>query len=529
MSAVRWRICLLLFFATTINYLDRQLFALLVPFFENDLRLGPVDLALINVSFLLAYGFGMVFVGRWIDRVGVRKGLGASFLVWNIASAAHAAISSIGGFIGIRFALGLGESGNFPSAVRTVSEWFPAKERALATGWFNSGSNIGAILAPLLAVRIAEAFGWRACFLSLGGVGIVWLLFWMRLYRSPAEHPRVTPEELAYIRQDQEPEQERLGILQIFGMRPVYAVAVAKFLTDAPWWFYLTWLPKFLVDEFKLSTLFMSIAIPVVFLVADVGAVGGGWISSRLIAQGRQVGTARKLAMLVCALCAAPVMLVGPLVKIPSVAGVPSVYIAIAILSLAAAAHQGWSSNLYTIVSDTLPKPAVATTVGIKTAFGVVGGALFQLYVGNSVANGSYTGPFTLAGCLYLAGLGALHLILPKVEKVQPRKTVSPFTVALGAAALLSAVAALQFALNRPKYVSLAAYESLRQTELHATASPVEGPTAKVGWMDARWMIWTTEDGAKAELVKFDRDNRPLIDSKGDQAKGYVGPPAPKP
>lgn len=527
MTRTRWTICALLFFATTINYLDRQLFSLLVPFFENELRLGPTDLALINVSFLLAYGFGMVFVGRWIDRVGTRKGLSATFLLWNVASAAHAFVGSFGGFAAIRFLLGVGEAGNFPSAVRTVAEWFPKRERALATGLFNCGSNVGAILAPLLAVRIAEAYGWRACFLVLGGVGVVWIFFWTRLYRRPEEHPKVSPEELAHIRSDAKESTEPLGVSEVFGMRPVYAVAMAKFFTDAPWWFYLTWLPKFLVGEFKLTPTFMAYAIPVVFIVADVGAIGGGWLSSKLIASGRSVGTSRKLAMLACALAAVPVMAVGQLVDVPAVAGIPSVYVAVALLSLAAAAHQGWSSNLYTLVSDTLPRPAMATVVGIKTAFGVVGGAIFQIFVGRSLTlTGSYAVPFFLAGGLYLVGLLVLHLLLPRVEPVVPRRRVPKAAIVAGGVAMLASIAALQFALNRPPYASVAEYHATRPAQLNATGAPIEGPAAHVGWMDARWYLWQTAQGTKAELVKFDRDGRPIVESRGAAAKGYMGPSA---
>ncbi|WP_437679258.1 MFS transporter [Sorangium sp. So ce131] len=527
MTRTRWTVCALLFFATTINYLDRQLFSLLVPFFENDLRLGPTDLALINVSFLLAYGFGMVFVGRWIDRVGTRKGLSATFLLWNVASAAHAFVGSFGGFAAIRFLLGVGEAGNFPSAVRTVAEWFPKKERALATGLFNCGSNVGAILAPLLAVRIAEAYGWRACFLTLGGVGVVWIAFWMRFYRRPEEHPKVSPEELAHIRSDAKESTEALGVGEVFGMRPVYAVAMAKFFTDAPWWFYLTWLPKFLVGEFKLTPTFMAYAIPVVFIVADIGAIGGGWISSRLIASGRSVGASRKLAMLACALAAVPVMAVGQLVDVPSVAGIPSVYVAVAILSLAAAAHQGWSSNLYTLVSDTLPRPAMATVVGIKTAFGVVGGALFQIFVARSLTlTGSYALPFLLAGSLYLVGLLVLHLLLPRVEPVVPKRRVPQAVIVAGGLAMLAGIAATQFTLNRPPYGSVADYRATRTAQLSATGAPTEGPAARVGWMDARWYLWPTAKGTKAELVKFDRDGRPIVETRGAGAKGYTGPSA---
>lgn len=527
MTKVRWSICGLLFFATTINYLDRQTFSILVPFFENDLRLGPVDLALINVSFLLAYGFGMPFAGRWIDRIGVRKGLGSSFLLWNLASMGHALVASLGGFVAIRFLLGVGESGNFPASVRTVSEWFPRRERALAVGWFNAGSNVGAILAPVLAVAIAQAYGWRACFFGLGAVGLVWWFFWRRLYQKPSEHPLVSAEELAYITQDPDESVETVSLDQLFGMKPIYALGFAKFLTDAPWWFYLTWLPKFLTDEFHLSTAFMAFSLPVVFIVADLGSVGGGWLSSWLLSRGASVGRARKLAMLTCALAAVPVMLVGSLVAKSSAVGLPAIYPALAILSLAAAAHQGWSSNLYALVSDTLPRPAVATAVGVNTAFGVTGGALFQIFVGNSVAGGSYTLPFVVAGSLYLVGLLVLQLMLPQVTMNQSKGRVSMGWVALGGVALIGAVIAFQVVLNKPKYVSLADYETKRGVELKAVQQPISGPTAKVGWMDARWISWKTPAGQKVELVKMDRDGRPSLEPKGQKAKGYQGPTFP--
>lgn len=529
MTRVRWTICALLFFATTINYLDRQLFSLLVPFFEDDLRLGPTDLALINVSFLLAYGFGMVFVGRLIDRIGVRKGLGSSFLLWNLASIGHALVGSLGGFAAIRFLLGLGESGNFPAAVKTVAEWFPKKERALATGWFNCGSNVGAILAPLLAVGVAQSLGWRMCFLLLGGMGVVWIVFWNLLYRAPEAHPKLSEGELAYIRSDPPEAVERVTYPQLFGMRPMVAVAVAKFFSDAPWWFYLTWLPKFLTDQFHLKPIFMAYAIPVVFVAADLGAIGGGWLSCRLLRSGRSVGAARKTAMLVCALAALPVVLVGQLVGRPDVAGIPSVYFAVAILALAASAHQGWSSNLYTLVSDTLPKSAIAMAVGVATACAVVGAAAFQLFVGRSVqVTGSYTGPFLLAGCLYLVALLALHLILPKVEPAVPRKQVPLPLIALGGLCALAALAGLQFSLDRPRYASLADYERLRSAEIQAAGAPVEGPSARVGWMSARWMLWRTAKGPKAELVKFDQAGRPFVEAKGASAAKYAGPPPPR-
>jgi MFS transporter, ACS family, hexuronate transporter len=526
MSRVRWTICTLLFFATTVNYVDRQLYSILVPFFENDLRLGPTDLALINVSFLLAYGFGMIFVGRFIDRVGTRFGLSASFLLWNVASIGHALITSLTGFMGIRFLLGLGEAGNFPAAIKTVAEWFPKKERAYATGWFNSGSNIGAVLASLLGVALAQEVGWRNCFLILGGVGSVWIFFWLRIYRSPELHPKVSAEELAHIQSDPPDEPEPVTYGQLFRMRPVWAIAVASFFTDAPWWFYLTWLPKFLVDGYKLDPKFMGIAVPIVFVAADLGSIGGGWISSRLISMGRSIGSARKTAMLICALCAVPVSLVGAMVDIPSILGIPTIYFALVIMSLAASAHQGWSCNLFTLISDTLPRKAVAMTVGIKTAFAVVGSAFFQLFVGRAVQlTGSYLFPFMLAGSLYLVGLLAVHLIMPVVEPTRPGKAVSLVAVVGVGLALLAGLVGTQAILNKPPYLSLSDYMTLRRTELKSDSAPVEGPSAKVGWMTARWYLWRpVGKPAKLELVKFDRSERPIVEGKGTAAAQYKGP-----
>ncbi len=524
----RWTICALLFFATTINYLDRQLFANLVPFFQDDLRMGPTDLAIINVSFLLSYGIGMIFVGRFVDRVGTRKGLSVTFLVWNLASMGHALVGSIAGFTGIRALLGVGEAGNFPAAVKTVSEWFPKKERALATGWFNCGSNVGAVITPPLTVLLAATLGWRACFLILGGVGIVWLFFWQRMYRRPEDHPKVSPSELAYIRSDPPEPTEAVSYAALFRYRPLYGVSAAKFFTDAPWWFYLTWMPKFLVDEFDLSPAIMATALVAIYLFADVGAIFGGWLSSRLIKRGASVTAGRKLAMLVCALGAVPVIFVGRLVDTPTVGPIPSAWFAVAAIALAAAAHQGWSSNVYTVVSDALPRSAVAMAVGVITAFGVIGASLFQFLVGRSVAlTGSYALPFLLAGTLYLVGLAAMHVILPRLEPGVPREPRNPrLTVAAVWAVGLAVVLALglvQYLLNKPPYDSERDYFAKRAGELKA-ASYLAGPPAKVGWMDARWIGWRTPDGVKPELIKFDRDARPVIDPKGVATTKYEGP-----
>lgn len=521
MTRYRWTICGLLFAATTVNYLDRQLFSQLIPFFEDDLKLGPIDLALINISFLLFYGLGMMFVGRFVDLMGTKKGFGIAFLVWSAASALHGLANSLSSLIFFRASLGLGESANFPASVKTVADWFPKKERATATGWFNSGSNIGAVLAPLLAVGIAQSHtgGWRTCFIVLGIVGGLWIFFWKRYYFDLDDHPKVSEEEKAHIRSDVEVSNDPVSYGELFGMKPVYAASIAKFFSDAPWWFYITWLPKFLVDEFKLSMSAVLLTVPV-FIIADIGAVGGGWLSSHFLKRGDEVGKARKKAMLICALSVLPVCVVGSLSKTPSVLGIPSVVIAVTLVSIAAAAHQGWSSNLFTVISDTLPKQAVARTVGITTCFGVFGAAMFQVYVGKAAAAQDYAGPFMVASVLYLFGLLGLHLLLPKFEQTKPKRKVSLVAVSAVAVAMVAGILFFQFELNKPKYASLDDYLAKRAAELKVNGKPLTGSNAKVGWMEAQWYEWPN---GKRELVKFDTAKRPIIESKGSEAKKYVG------
>lgn len=523
-TRVRWTVCALLFFATTINYLDRQLFSNLVPYLEDDLRLGPVDLSLINVSFLLSYGLGMLFVGRLIDTIGTKKGLGVSFLLWNVSAMLHGLVGGFGGLAVVRASLGITEAANYPACVKTVGEWFPKRERATANGWFNAGSNIGAVLAPLLAISLAEAVGWKACFFILGGAGLTWIFFWRKLYHAPNDHPSVSQEELDYIRQDGEVETEKMSYSTLLGLRPVYAIALAKCLSESPWWFYLTWLPKFLADEFHLNATFMRIAIPVVYLIADFGAVGGGWFSSRLIQKGTDPGKARKTAMLACALCAVPVMSVGSLIQAKEVAGIPAVAIVVFLVAIAASAHQGWSSNLYTLISDTVPKSGVAMTVGIATAAGVTGASVFQVFVGKSVElTGSYSICFIIAGGLYLLALLALQLLLPKVEMNQPNKRVSPALIGAIAASLVAVLLLLQTQLTKPPFQTQQDYEA-KIASKGGTSKQVTG--AQVGWMRASWFK-VSEPGKpdRFELVKFDDAGRPVIEKKPiKDLKKYKGP-----
>jgi ACS family hexuronate transporter-like MFS transporter len=521
LSGFRWTVCALIFFAMTVNYMDRQVFSILVPFFEDDLKLGPTDLALINVSFILPYGCAMIFVGRFIDRVGVKRGLSTTYLLWNIASMAHAAVRSLGAFVGVRFLLGVGECGMYPSAIKTTTDWFPIKERALANGIVNAGANCGAILAPLLGVYLATRYGWRYCFVLTGLMGLVWMVFWRKMYREPENHPKVDPTELAYIRQDHEPNEPPITYSQLFGIPAIYTLSVAKALSDAPWWFYLTWMPKFLIDQFHVSAGFMAFAIPVIYIVADLGSIAGGAISSRLISRGLPVGTSRKIAMLICAVAVTPVMAVGFLVDHAPLFGVPAVFWAVGITALAAGAHQGWSSNLFTLISDTTPKNATAVAVGAINGFAMIGASAMQFFVGGYVqATSSYTLVFVVAGALYLIALAVIQITMPTVKKSDTKRRASMPLVCAGAVCVLAALGFLQYKMNQPPYKSMADYLALRGSQLHVGRAPLEGPEAHVGWMDAHWFKW----GTKIELVKMDTHGQPFVESKGVKAARYKGP-----
>lgn len=524
MTRYRWWIVVLLFFSTTINYMDRQLFANLIPYFEDELRIGPMDLAYINVALLLSYGLGMMFVGRFVDRVGVKRGLAITFLVWNLAAMGHAFIGAVSGFVLIRIFLGLGEAGNFPSAIKAVAEWFPQRERALATGWFNCGSNIGAVLTPILVPIVASHFGWRAAFGLLGGVGIVWLIFWLVMYRKPEDHPRVSPAELEHIRSDVPEPTERVSVLTLLSQPQVYGTSMARFFTEAPWWFYLTWMPKILTDRFGLSESGRMWSLVTVYLIADFGAIGGGWLSSWLLKRGYSVNRARKTALFVAACGPVPVIATIFAPSIPS-----SAWLVVPLFALAASSHQAWSSNIYTVVSDTLPRQAVATTIGINMAFGAVGSALFQFLIAQwLIKTGNYALPFVMSGSLYLVGLLVMHLIMPRLEPATidtvKRPGVRPWHIATALAALVAVLITMQVLLNQPAYLDTEAYYAKRPTQLSAV-NHVDGPTVKVGWQDARWVGWKLANGqTKWDLIKFDRYGIPTIEGKGAEAKKYVGP-----
>ncbi|HVR41576.1 MAG TPA: MFS transporter [Thermoanaerobaculia bacterium] len=410
---VRWVVCALLFFATTINYVDRSVMGLLAPMLRNEIGWSDSGYGMISASFTLAYAIGFLFSGWFIDRVGTRAGYAIFLIVWSLAAAGHALAATAFGFGLARFALGLGESGNFPAAIKTVAEWFPRRERAFATGIFNAGSNVGAIVAPLVVPWLTITWSWRVAFAATGLVGLVWVFFWWPLYRKPAEHPTLTPAERAYIESDPPEPPIAIAWSKLLQHRQTWAFAVGKFLTDAIWWFYLFWFPLFMADTFKFDLKSIGLPLVTVYLLADVGSVGGGWLSSHLLKRGWTPNAARKTAMLVCAI------LILPVAMAPRV---DSAWLAVWLVGIAAAAHQGFSANIFTITSDMFPKPAVGSVVGIGGFAGAMGGFIMNLGAGWFRENqGSYVTMFTIAGVVYLVALAAIHTLAPRLEPVRLR------------------------------------------------------------------------------------------------------------
>ena len=413
-GSVRWRICALLFWATTLNYIDRQVLGVLAPSLGHALGWTQVDYGYIVTSFQVAYAIGLMFSGAVIDRLGTRIGYALAIGVWSLAAASHALARTVIAFAAARFALGLGEAGNFPAAVKTVAEWFPRRERALATGLFNAGSNVGAVLAPIAVPVAVSLWGLRSGFLITSALSALWLVIWLRYYRPPREHPALSARELQYIRGDAggagdrsapAPMSSRVRWLHLLRYRQTWAFAAGKFLTDPVWWFLLFWLPKFLHHRYGLDLVQLGPPLVAIFVMADAGSVAGGWIAGRLMRMGWSVNAARKTAMLLCALAVVPIVLAP---RIHELWG------AVAIIGLAAAAHQGWSANLFTTASDLYPSAAVGSVVGLGGFAGAISGALVSTAVGYLLeATGSYALLFTVAGCMYLTALGVIQLLSP--------------------------------------------------------------------------------------------------------------------
>jgi ACS family hexuronate transporter-like MFS transporter len=404
----RWLICALLFFATTINYMDRQVIGILAPYLQRIIGWNDIQYGYIVTAFQAAYALGLLVMGRVIDRVGTRIGYAVSIAVWSLSAMGHALANSVWGFMAARFMLGLGESGNFPAGIKTVAEWFPRKERALATGLFNSGTNVGAVLAPIAVPWIYTHLGWRWAFVFTGFFSAGWLVAWLAIYRAPAQHPRLSPRELAYIQSGGSEPAGSIPWKRLLPHRQTWAFAAAKFLTDPIWWFYLFWIPSFLHSKHGLTLTELSAPLVVIYVMADGGSIAGGWLSSRLLKRGWSVNRARKTAMAACAVAVVPIV---------TVSRVAQLWPAVLLIGLAAAAHQGWSCNLFTLVSDMFPKRAVASVVGLGGFAGAVGGMMIADLVGHILQwTHSYVVPFFLAGSAYLIALVALHLLAPRLR-----------------------------------------------------------------------------------------------------------------
>jgi len=403
----RWIICALLFAATALNYVDRQIIGILQPQLAQQFHWSESDYGNIVFWFQLAYALGYVVFGKLIDRMGARFGYALAVGIWTVAHVAHAWASSLASFMVARFAIGLGESGNFPAGLKAVAEWFPKQERAFATGLFNAGTNVGAIVTPLIVPAITLTLGWRAAFLITGSFTVFWLIAWLAIYRSPREQPRLRPAELALIESDPADPPESIPWTRLLKVRETWAYASAKFLIDPIWWMYLFWLPDFLVKRHHLDLKTFGPPLVAIYIVSDLGSIAGGWMSSRLLRAGCTLNAARKWTMLLCAVLVMPVF---------AASYVDSLWAAVAIVALAAAAHQGFSCNLFTLPSDLFPRRAVGSLVGIGGTAGAIGGMLLAKYAGWVLDRiGSFAPIFALAGSAYLLALLVIHVLSPRL------------------------------------------------------------------------------------------------------------------
>jgi ACS family hexuronate transporter-like MFS transporter len=407
-SSFRWVVLTLVFLAITINYVDRLVMGILAGDLQKLYYIDDIKYGYIQAAFAISYALGQLASGAWLDRVGTRIGYTVSVLGWSVASMLHAVARGPWGFGIMRGLLGVSESPAYPAATKTLAEWFPKRERALAMGFVNAGSNVGAILAPLVVPWLAVNYGWEWAFIGTGGAGLIWLFLWIPLYRRPQEHPRVSEAELAHIHSDPPEPAGRTRWATLVTFPQAWAFAIGKFLTDSMWWFYMTWFPKFLYDHHGLDLKTIGLPLIVVYVMADVGSIAGGWLSSSMIHRGWSVNAARKTALLVAALAITPVMFAQ---------NVTGLWGAVALLGLATASHQAFSSNLYTLVSDTFPKRAVGSVAGMGGTLGYVGATIFQIVVGYSVeGHHNYVVPFVCSGLAYLVAFGVIQLLMPKLE-----------------------------------------------------------------------------------------------------------------
>jgi ACS family hexuronate transporter-like MFS transporter len=412
LGRVRWTICAMLFIATSINYMDRQVIAILKPTLMHSIGMTEVDYGHIAAAFMVAYALGLLAAGRFVDKVGTRIGYMVIMAVWSLSAMGHALANTVLEFGIARFSLGLGESGNFPAAIKTVAEWFPQSERSLATGIFNSGANLGAILAPAIVPWITIRYGWHAAFLVTGIFSAMWIVLWYNKYRKPANHPTLTGAELRYIYQEA---AEQMGPstpwARLLGLRQTWAFSIPKLLTDPIWWFFLFYLPSYFSAKFHLDLSHLGMPLIIVYSASTFGSIGGGWLPAPFRRLGLSATHARLGAMLFCACLVVPIFMVNYL---------HSEWVAIALLSVAAAAHQGWSANLFTTASDMFPRTAVGSVTGIGGMAGAVGGALLMNYAGYILQlTGSYASLFAIAASAYLVALAILVLLAPGLKRVE--------------------------------------------------------------------------------------------------------------
>jgi ACS family hexuronate transporter-like MFS transporter len=427
MTKYRWTICSLIFFATTINYLDRAVISLLKPYlaaaFHWDKVQEAANYSNIEIAFKIAYALGMLFAGRIIDKLGTKIGYAIATGLWSIAAVLHSLATGTFGFSIARVFLGVTEAGNFPAAIKATAEWFPKKERALATGIFNSGSNIGAIIAPLTVPLIAEKLGWQWAFILTGAIGFIWLILWFIYYEVPSKQKRLSQSEFDYIHSDKEEDQttEKVSWGRLLQFKQTWAFAIGKFLTDPIWWFYLFWLPDFLLKQYGLKGTAVALPTAMVYIISSIGSVGGGYIPMKLINKGWPVFKARKTSMLIYAFCVLPIVFAQLLGSI-------NMWYAVLVIGLAAAAHQAWSANIFTTVSDMFPKSATASVTGIGGMFGGLGGILLSLLVQkrmfvyyesiNQIQTAYYI-MFFICASAYLLGWTIMHFLVPKMKKIE--------------------------------------------------------------------------------------------------------------
>lgn len=425
----RWTICGLIFFATTINYLDRAVISLLKEPLSREFGWNDGDYANIEIAFKLFYAIGMLAAGRLIDKLGTRIGYALATFFWSIAAVCHALASGVWSFAIVRAALGVTEAGNFPAAIKATAEWFPKKERAFATGIFNSGSNIGAIVAPLSVPFIAEYWGWKWAFIITGALGFIWIILWLKYYEIPSKQKRLKKPEYDYIHSDLDEAQlsdervdkpAKISWGRLLGFKQTWAFVVGKFLTDPIWWFYLFWLPDFLNSQYGLKGTAVALPVAVVYMMSTIGSIGGGWIPMNLIRNNWPVFKARKTSMLIYAFCVIPIVFAQILGRV-------DMWLAVIVIGIAAAAHQAWSANIFTTVSDMFPKRATASVTGLGGMFGGLGGILLSLLVQKNLfvhyrsigqIEVAYYIMFFICGSAYLIAWVIMHFLVPKMKPV---------------------------------------------------------------------------------------------------------------